>query len=102
MAERAGPLDARALQRHQRRRLVQEGSRHRYRHAPPNTPPGFWKVGFPGDSLVREPSRGPLASMMLHHASWCMPRFSLGDILFADTNHLLSLCTPLLGCGASV
>lgn len=37
----------------QRDALRQEGSRHRYRYAPPNTPPGFWKVGFPGDSLVR-------------------------------------------------
>ena len=30
-------------------RMRQEGSRHRFRHKPPSTPPGFWKLGF-GDS----------------------------------------------------
>lgn len=36
--------------------MREAASRHRYRHAPPDTPPGFWKVGFPGDSEVRAAS----------------------------------------------
>jgi len=63
-----------------RQQLRQDGSRHRYRHAPPDTPPGFWKVGFPGDSLVRSglppgPARAAAGhagsfSSTPRHAAW--------------------------------
>ena len=65
-----------------RQQLRQDGSRHRYRHAPPDTPPGFWKVGFPGDSLVRSasppwavraaPSRAPPRHAALHETVGCL------------------------------
>ena len=33
-----------------RQQLHQDASRHRYKHAPPGTPNGFWDMGF-ADSL---------------------------------------------------
>ncbi|KAK9825186.1 hypothetical protein WJX81_004947 [Elliptochloris bilobata] len=46
-----GTTGAAAAAHAQREVMRHAGSRHRYRHTPPDTPPGFWKVGFPGDSM---------------------------------------------------